>query len=108
MGQGKRSRTRLILVLVTVALLAFAVGHDFASPPRERFGVRTAVAAIDQYRARISPRIARFTRCRFKPSCSAYGREAIQKYGLFRGTGKTAGRIARCGPWTVAGTVDRP
>lgn len=108
MGQGKRSRTRLILVTATVALLAYAVGHDVASPPRERFGVRAAVAAIDQYRARLSPRIARFTSCRFKPSCSAYGREALLKYGLLRGTGKTVGRIARCGPWTAAGTVDRP
>ncbi|MEO6488048.1 MAG: membrane protein insertion efficiency factor YidD, partial [Thermoanaerobaculia bacterium] len=91
-----------------IAVLAFAVGHDLASQPRDRFGVRAAVAAIDQYRARVSPRIARFTQCRFRPSCSAYGREAIQKYGLLSGAGKTAGRIARCGPWTKVGTVDAP
>ena len=95
-------------MLAAIFALAFLVGHDVASEPRERFGVRGAVALIDQYRAHLSPRIAGFTRCRFQPSCSAYGREAVLKYGLLKGATKTAGRIARCGPWTKAGTVDRP
>ena len=95
-------------MLAAIFALAFLVGHDVASEPRERFGVRGAVVLIDQYRAHLSPRIARYTRCRFQPSCSAYGREAVLKYGLLKGAAKTAGRIARCGPWTKAGTVDRP
>lgn len=98
MGRSKSRRTLLIAVALVIVVLVAG----------DRPGARAAVAVIDQYRAHVSPKIARFTRCRFKPSCSAYGREAILKYGLWRGGAKTAARIARCGPWTPAGTVDRP
>ncbi|MDQ3856789.1 MAG: membrane protein insertion efficiency factor YidD [Chloroflexota bacterium] len=41
--------------------------------------------------------------CRFYPSCSQYGYEAIQRYGLFRGGWLTAYRILRCNPWSKGG-----
>ena len=41
--------------------------------------------------------------CRFYPSCSQYGYEAIGKYGIFRGGWMTARRILRCNPWTAGG-----
>lgn len=37
--------------------------------------------------------------CRFTPSCSQYGYEAINKYGLFRGGWMTIKRIGRCQPF---------
>lgn len=45
--------------------------------------------------------------CRFRPTCSDYGRGALAKYGAVRGTWKTLGRILRCHPWS-AGGVDQP
>jgi putative membrane protein insertion efficiency factor len=45
-------------------------------------------------------------RCRFTPSCSHYGEEAIRKYGFVHGGYLTAKRVFRCGPWTARGTVD--
>jgi putative membrane protein insertion efficiency factor len=47
-------------------------------------------------------------RCRFSPSCSEYGEAVIRRDGLVVGGWRTLGRIARCGPWTRAGTVDQP
>jgi putative membrane protein insertion efficiency factor len=41
--------------------------------------------------------------CRFNPTCSQYGYEAIQKYGVFKGWGKTLYRIVRCNPWNQGG-----
>jgi putative membrane protein insertion efficiency factor len=37
--------------------------------------------------------------CRFVPSCSEYGYEAIQRYGVIRGGGLAIWRILRCNPW---------
>lgn len=37
--------------------------------------------------------------CRFVPSCSEYGYEAITRYGVIRGGALAAWRVARCNPW---------
>jgi putative membrane protein insertion efficiency factor len=41
--------------------------------------------------------------CRFQPSCSQYGYEAIAKYGVWRGGWLAAKRIARCHPLNPGG-----
>jgi hypothetical protein len=41
--------------------------------------------------------------CRFEPSCSHYGYEAIEKYGFFKGGWMTAKRILRCNPFSKGG-----
>jgi putative membrane protein insertion efficiency factor len=37
--------------------------------------------------------------CRYTPTCSQYGIEAIKKHGPFKGGWLTLKRIARCNPW---------
>ena len=89
---------------VLAALLGFAVGDAYRPVPQQ-FGARLAVAAIDLYRSTVSPVLARsgIVRCRFEPTCSAYGREAIRRYGSPRGFALAAGRILRCHPWAAGG-----
>lgn len=41
--------------------------------------------------------------CRFSPSCSEYGYEAIAKYGVFKGGWMAVRRIARCHPFHPGG-----
>ena len=41
--------------------------------------------------------------CRFSPSCSDYGAQAIEKYGLILGGLKAGWRILRCNPWNKGG-----
>ena len=37
--------------------------------------------------------------CRYTPTCSAYGIEALKKHGAIRGSVLTIKRIMRCNPW---------
>lgn len=41
--------------------------------------------------------------CRFEPSCSRYGYEAISRYGFVRGTWLAARRLGRCHPFHPGG-----
>lgn len=37
--------------------------------------------------------------CRFQPTCSQYGIEALKKHGVIKGLSLTIKRIAKCHPW---------
>jgi putative membrane protein insertion efficiency factor len=41
--------------------------------------------------------------CRFTPSCSQYGYEAIKRFGFFKGGWLAAKRISRCHPFNPGG-----
>lgn len=62
---------------------------------------RLLLGAIRLYRKTLSPLIGQ--QCRFEPSCSHYGEEAIEKHGALRGSLLTVWRILRCGPWSKGG-----
>ncbi|MCT0248255.1 membrane protein insertion efficiency factor YidD [Synechococcus sp. CS-205] len=59
------------------------------------------LALIAAYRRWLSPLLG--PRCRFIPSCSAYGLEAIQRHGPWRGGWLTLRRLLRCHPFTPCG-----
>jgi uncharacterized protein len=54
-------------------------------------------ALIRFYQAAISPLLG--AKCRYTPTCSAYGLEAIQKYGPWKGGWMAFKRILSCNPW---------
>jgi uncharacterized protein len=65
-----------------------------------------AVVLLRGYRAVISPLYGDV--CRYYPSCSRYTLEAIQEYGVIRGSALGAWRILRCHPWSAGGVDDVP
>lgn len=40
------------------------------------------------------------SKCRFNPTCSNYGIEAISRFGAFKGSILTIKRICRCNPFS--------
>ena len=63
--------------------------------------VRAALAPIRLYQRVISPALPR--RCKYHPTCSAYAVEAVQSYGLIRGTVLALWRLLRCNPLSHGG-----
>ena len=55
------------------------------------------ISLIDFYQRRIS--FYKNTSCVFYPTCSEYGKQAIAKYGGWKGGWLTIRRILRCHPW---------
>ena len=65
------------------------------------------ILALRVYRGALSPVKAALlgpsARCRFTPSCSQYGLEAIQHHGAFSGSWLAVKRVCRCHPWGGCG-----
>ncbi|MFN2387806.1 MAG: membrane protein insertion efficiency factor YidD [Thermoanaerobaculia bacterium] len=78
---------------------------DSARPAETQWGARAAIAVLDGYRGAVSPVLARtgLIRCRFTPTCSAYAREALRRYGTVRGIAMGSGRLLRCHPFAQGG-----
>src|SRR4051812_50098806 len=56
---------------------------------------------IGAYRYTLSPLVG--FHCRHLPTCSQYGDEALDRFGLWAGGGMTLGRLLRCHPWGTSG-----
>lgn len=52
---------------------------------------------IKIYQWTLSPWMGK--QCRYTPTCSRYGIEALKKYGIFKGGYLTVRRILSCHPW---------
>ena len=59
------------------------------------------IGLIKLYQVTLSPLIGRA--CRYTPTCSNYGIEAIQKYGPIKGSWLTLKRVLSCNPWGGSG-----
>ena len=55
------------------------------------------ILAIKLYQGIISPWLG--PKCRYTPTCSQYGIEALKKYGVVKGLWLTIKRVSRCHPW---------
>jgi uncharacterized protein len=55
------------------------------------------ILPIRFYQWAISPMLG--SACRYNPSCSRYTVEAIEEWGIFKGTWLGLKRIFRCHPW---------
>lgn len=59
------------------------------------------IGLIRFYQGAISPLFG--AKCRYTPTCSAYGVEAVKKHGPWKGGWLAIKRIASCHPWGGSG-----
>ena len=84
--------------------------HDYSSEPRLRDLPRTiwnmpsilVLSLIRLYQMTISKGMPENT-CRFYPSCSHYGYQAVYKHGALKGLGMATWRVLRCNPFNPGG-----
>lgn len=62
---------------------------------------KSLIVFIKGYQWCISPMLGQ--RCRFYPSCSHYGLEALQKHGALKGVWLTILRLLKCHPFHAGG-----
>jgi putative membrane protein insertion efficiency factor len=55
-----------------------------------------AIKAVRAYKLVVSPWLP--PACRFVPTCSEYAHDAVEQYGLIRGTLRALARLLRCHP----------
>ena len=58
---------------------------------------KIVLGIIKMYQKLLSPWMG--ANCRYTPTCSQYGLEAVQKYGALKGGWMALKRIGRCHPW---------
>lgn len=66
-----------------------------------RFAANLVIAFIRMYQYAIRPFL--MGNCRFVPSCSEFGIEAVRRYGAWRGGWMCLRRIGRCHPFGGSG-----
>lgn len=59
------------------------------------------IMAVRGYQLTLSPWLGRG--CRFSPSCSQYGIDALEHHGTLSGVWLTVKRLLRCHPWCEGG-----
>lgn len=62
---------------------------------------RIFLAPVHIYQRLISPLTPR--RCKYEPTCSTYAIEAVERFGVVRGTVLACWRIMRCNPFSHGG-----
>lgn len=90
--------------------LHFDHNHDYPNEPRLRdlpinivFIPRLILLALIRLYQKTLSRGLPANSCRFYPSCSHYGYQAIYKHGVFKGSWLAVYRIMRCNPFNPGG-----
>ncbi|HYA24237.1 MAG TPA: membrane protein insertion efficiency factor YidD [Terriglobales bacterium] len=64
-------------------------------------GKNLLLLVLRAYKYAISPMF--LPACRYVPTCSEYAMEAVERYGVLRGSAKALWRLLRCHPFAKGG-----
>lgn len=88
----------------------FYLPNDYSDEPRVRdlprtpwYWPRILVLLLIRLYQKTLARLNPPNTCRFYPSCSHYGYQAVYKYGAIKGVGMAIWRVLRCNPFNPGG-----
>ena len=91
-------------------LSVFYLPHDYSGEPRladlprtPGYWPRLALLAFIRLYQKTFSRALPVNTCRFYPTCSHYGYQAIYKYGALKGGLMAVWRVLRCNPFNPGG-----
>jgi len=73
---------------------------------RARWTTRAGILLVRAYQLLLAPFAG--GACRFHPTCSEYAIQALEEHGLIRGSWLALRRVARCHPFSRAGSDPVP
>ncbi len=99
---------RRIKVIFLSAVLVFGLAFilDISRQPENQFLARLYIGSVHIYQAVGRPLLEGTVACRFRPTCSDYSIQAVEKHGLIRGLDLTFKRIYSCQMSVPMGTID--
>ena len=92
----RRHRRVILLVLLIAVLLVSWFVFDNHQLPANQLSARLFIATVHAYQRYASPSLTGFVHCRFRPTCSHYSIEAVQRHGIVQGLLLTVRRLRRC------------
>ncbi len=84
-------------LVLSLGLLALSAAWGLAGVSANRL-LEAEIYGIHWYQGAASPLVAGVLTCRFQPTCSQFGLEALQTRGLVAGNLFIAGRLLHCSP----------
>jgi putative membrane protein insertion efficiency factor len=92
--------------LYALALLMLLAVLDSTRQPDAQVTAKVWVAGVRMYQRLGRPVTSRFIHCRFRPTCSEYSLEAVERFGIRRGLWLTTRRLRSCTSAVPPGTED--
>jgi uncharacterized protein len=100
-------KKRRVWLRVAAVVLAIGALCDWMRPPSRQVSVVLYNnVVIKGYRLLLQPWGKYIVSCRFRPTCSVYSEQAMEKHGFPKGVWLTTSRLFRCMPWVPFGTED--
>lgn len=92
------------LAILLILVVVFAI--DSSRHPQNQVSVVIYVGLVRGYQQFGRPLTRNLTTCPFRPTCSRYSLEAVERHGIRRGLWLTASRLFRCNGTVELGTRD--
>jgi putative membrane protein insertion efficiency factor len=99
----KAARKYVLAFVLFGSLLIFC---DSLRSPQNQLSARTYIGIVHTYQSYGRPMLEGIIACRFRPTCSEYSIQAVEKYGIWTGLFLTFKRVISCTTDVPMGTID--